>query len=94
MLSDQKVQWPLGAAVGDVHGQGLLATGQRTDVRHRPVEANQPQQALDEPGRLPERHAEQNLHRQTGLNSSVTIGLLTATPSCRRGIPMMSRGVV
>ena len=26
------------------------------------------QQALDEPGRLPERHAEQHLHRQTGLD--------------------------
>ena len=49
---------------------------------------NQPQQAIDEPGRLPERHAEQNLHRQAGLNSSVTVGLLTATPACRHGIPV------
>ena len=53
---DQQVQWLFGAAVGDVHGQGLLAAGQGADVRHRPVKANQLQQALDEAGRLPERH--------------------------------------
>ena len=55
---DQQVQRPLGAAIRDVHGQGLLAPGQGAEVGHRPVEANQPQQALDEPSRLPERHAE------------------------------------
>ena len=27
------------------------------------------------------------LHGQAGLNSSVTVGLLTATPACRHGIP-------
>ena len=84
---DQQVQRALRPTVGDVDGQGLLTTGQRAEVRHRPIEANKPQQALDEPGRLPERHAEQNLHRQAGLNSSVTVGLLTATPACRHGIP-------
>ena len=76
---DQQVERALRPTVGDVDGQGLLTPGQRAEVRHRPVEANQPQQALDEPGRLPECHAEKNLHRQAGLNSSVTVGLLTAT---------------
>jgi hypothetical protein len=46
---DQQVQRPLGAAVGDVHSQGLLAAADRAEVRHRPVEADQPQEALDEP---------------------------------------------
>ena len=73
--------------VGDVDGQGLLTAGQRAEVRHRPVEANQPQQALDKTGRLPGRHAEQNLCRQARLDGGVTVGLLAATPACRHGIP-------
>ena len=55
---DQQVQRALGTAVGDVDGQGLLTARQSAEVGHRPVEANQTQQALDEPGRLTERHAE------------------------------------
>ena len=84
---DQQVQWPLGAAVGDVHGQGLLAAGQRAEVGHRPVQTDQPQQALDEAGRLPERHAEQHLHRESRLYSGVAVALLAATSACRRAIP-------
>ena len=59
---DQQVQRPLRAAIRDVHGQGLLAAGQRAEVGHCPVQADQLQQALDKPGRLPKRHAEQDLH--------------------------------
>jgi len=55
---DQQVQRPLRAAAGDVHGQRLLAAALRAEVRHRPVEADQPQQALDKAGRLAKRHAE------------------------------------
>jgi hypothetical protein len=50
---DERVQRVLRPPVGDVDGQGLLAAGQRAEVRHRPVEANQPQQALVKTGRLP-----------------------------------------
>ena len=50
---DQQVQRTLGAAIGDVDGQGFLAARQRAEVGHRPVEANQAQQAFDEPCRLP-----------------------------------------
>ena len=39
---DQQVQRPLGAAVGNGHHQGLLAPAQRAEIRHRPVEADQP----------------------------------------------------
>ena len=81
------MQRALRPAVGDVDGQGLLAAAQRAEVRHRPVETSEAQQALDEPGRLPERHAEQNLHRQTRLNGGIAVALLAATPACRRGIP-------
>ncbi len=97
---DQQVQRPLGAAIRDAHGQVLLTAGQGAEVGHRPVETDQPQQALDEPASpwslgpvafpwldLPERHAEQHLHRQAGLDSCIAVSLLAATPACRRGIP-------
>src|SRR6056297_3127899 len=57
------------------------------EIRHRPVEAGQPQQALDKTGRLPERHAEQHLHRKAGLDGGIAIGLLAAAPACRHSIP-------
>lgn len=57
LIVDQQVQRPLEPAIRYVHSRGLLAAGQGAEVRHRPVEANQLQQALDEAGRLPERHA-------------------------------------
>ena len=37
----------------EVHSQRLLATAERAEVRHRPAQANQAQQALDKPCRLP-----------------------------------------
>jgi len=54
---NQKVQRPLGPAIWDVHGECLLATGQRAEVRDRPVETDQAQQAFDEASRLPQSHA-------------------------------------
>ena len=59
---DQQVQRAFRSTVWNVDSQGLLAARQRAEVGHRPVEANQSQQTFDEPGRLPERHAEQDLH--------------------------------
>ena len=50
---DQQVQRTLGTAIGYVDGQGFLTARQRAKVWHRPVEANQAQQAFDEPCRLP-----------------------------------------
>ncbi len=78
---DQQVQRSPGATVGDVHCQGFLAARQRAEVWHCPVQAGQAQQALDEPGRLPERHAEQHLHRQAHLDGGITVALLAATPA-------------
>lgn len=59
---NQQVQWPPGPAIWDVHGECLPATGQRAEVRDRPVGTGQTRQAFDEAGRLPKGHAEQNLH--------------------------------
>ena len=84
---DRKVQRALGASIRDVHGQRLLAARQRAEVGHDPVETDRPQQAFDEPGRLPERHAERHLHRQAGPNGCIAVGLMAATPACRHAIP-------
>jgi hypothetical protein len=58
---NQQVQQPLRPTIRDIYGQRILATAHRAEVEHRPVEADKAQQALDEAGRLPERHAEQHL---------------------------------
>jgi hypothetical protein len=75
---DQQVLRPLRLAIGDVDLQGLLASAQGADVRHGPIEADQPQEALDEAGRLAQRHAEQHLHGQAGLDSSIAEDRLSA----------------
>jgi hypothetical protein len=72
---DEQVQRALRPSIRDVHGQRLLASAQRAEVGHRPVEADQPQQALDEAASpwslgpmafpwldLAERHAKQHFH--------------------------------
>ena len=84
---DQQVQRPLGTAIRDVHGKRFLAAGQRAEVGQRPAKADQAQQAFDDPGRLPQRHAEQHLHRQIGLDRGIAVDLMPATPARRHGIP-------
>ena len=59
---DQQMQRPLGTAVGNVDGQGLLAVAQRAEVGHCPVQPDQASQAFDEASGLPQRHAKQHLH--------------------------------
>lgn len=64
--------------------QGLLAASEGVEVRRHPVQVDQPQQALDEPGCLPECHTEQHLRRQAGLDGFVTVVELSATFAGRR----------
>lgn len=87
LIIDQKVQWPLRAPVGNTHSQGFLAPAQRAEIRHRPVEADEPQKALHEPGRLTERHAEEHLHRQARLDRGIAILWLPASLARRRRHP-------
>src|SRR6056297_1718539 len=79
MRGDQKVQRPLRAPIGNGHGQGFLSPAQRAEIRHRPVDADQAQQALHEPGRLSERHAEEGLHRQARLDRGIAVLWLPAS---------------
>jgi len=84
---DQQVQRPLRSAIGDVDLQGLLASRQRAEVGHRPVQIDQVQQTFDKPGRLPQRHAEQHLHRQAGLDGGIAVVGLPPAFAGRRGFP-------
>jgi hypothetical protein len=47
----EQVKRTAGAPVGELHGQGLLPAAQRREIRHRPVEARELEQARDEAGR-------------------------------------------
>lgn len=84
---DQKVQRAVRTAIRNVHLQGLLAKRQRAEVGHGPVQADHAQQALDEPGRLPQRHAEQRFHGQAGLDGGIAVVGLPPTLAGRRGVP-------
>jgi len=56
---DQQVRRPMRAAPGDDHGQSLLASARCAEVGHRPVEADRAEQALDDPGCLPDLDAKE-----------------------------------
>ena len=80
---NQEMQRTLRPAMRDVHGKGLLAATERAEIRHLPVRVNQGEQALHEPGRLPQRHPEKDLHRQAGLHGSVAVDRPSPPLACR-----------
>ena len=83
---DEQEQRTFRSPVEDVDSQRLLTARQIAKIWHRPVVAYQLQQAFNEPSRLPQLHAEQNLYRQIRLDVSITVGLLTAALASRQGI--------
>ena len=58
---DQQVPRTLRPPTRDVHGKRLLVTAKRAEVRHLAVQADgahdEPQQAFNKAGRLPQSHA-------------------------------------
>ena len=84
---NQQVQRPLASAIGDGDVECLLTAAQGAEVRHFPVQPGQSKQAFDEPSRLPEGHAEQDLHRQANLDRCVAELGLTPPLACRRRMP-------
>ncbi len=88
---DQQVKRTLRPPMRDVHAKGLLATAERAEIRHVPVQADQAKQALDEACRLPQRHAENDLHRQASLDGSVAVDGLSPTLACRLRRPLHVR---
>jgi len=52
---------------------------ERAEVRHWPIQPGNFQKACDQPGRLPQRQAEQRFQRQTGPNGRLSKGGRTAS---------------
>lgn len=73
---DQKVQWAAITTVGKAYVQRLLPTAQGAEIRHNPVQPDQPQQAFHEARGLPQRLTKQYLHRQASLDRSIAELLL------------------
>ena len=67
------MQQTLRHKVRDAHAQDLPAAAQGAEIRHLPVPANQPKQALQEPCRLPQRLATEDLHRPAGPDGSAAV---------------------
>lgn len=100
----QQVQRTIRTAVWNVHLQGLQPSRQRTEVRNGPIQADQPQQAFDEAASQwslepvaflwfdrTERHSEQHVHRQTGLDGGVDVVRMPAALASRRAFPAHRR---
>ena len=90
---DKQMQRTFRSAVGDVYAKVFCPSAQSAGIRHHPVEADQAQQAQQAPHkacRLPEGHAEEDFHRQTGLDRSITILRLSASLSDRWAAPRPS----
>lgn len=84
---DQEVQRTRAAAIGDSYVQRPLATAQGAEVRHGPVHPDQPKKALHKACRLSQRHAEQHLHGQAGLDRGIAETRLPPTFSGWRRLP-------
>src|SRR6056297_953290 len=85
MVTDS-VRWAYAAPPGP-RSHLTLAPAQSAEIRHRPLEADQPQKALDEACGLPEGHAEEDPHRQARLDRGIAILRLPASLAGRRRHP-------
>jgi hypothetical protein len=63
---NQEVQRAGSATIRQAHVQRSLAAASGAEIRHCPVQTDQPQQALDETRGLPERHTKPKLHPLSG----------------------------
>ncbi|SFQ98313.1 hypothetical protein SAMN04515673_101592 [Poseidonocella sedimentorum] len=88
---DEQAQRAGASTKGQAHVQCLLAAAQGAEIRHRPVQPDQPQQALDETRGLPERHAEKHLQSQASLDRGIAELLLPPTFSRWRWRPVPLR---
>ncbi len=88
---NQEVQRTGAAAIRQLHVQYSLAAAQRAEIGHCPVQSDQLQETLDETSRLPQGHAEQDFHGQTGLDRRIAELLLSTTLAGRRWPPCHPR---
>ena len=83
----EQVQRPVGAAVGNLDGQGLLSAAQRGKVRYGPVQPRQLQQAGHHPGGLAQGKLEQHLDGETKLDGRIGKHRWPSKPPVTRRAP-------
>jgi len=88
---DQKMKRTVRTAIGDIDRQGFLPTTQRAEIRHRPCQPRQAQEAFDKARRLSQGKSKQNLQRQTGLDRSIAVTPLTTAAPRRKTFPIHGR---
>ena len=69
---------PLTLLIDNSNGQRLLSPTQGTELRHRPIQPEQLQQAFHKTRGLPQGQIEQHFDREAGLYGRIAIRLLTA----------------
>lgn len=60
-----------GDRIWQANVQRSLASTQGAEIRHRPVQPDEPHQAFNEPGRLPQRHSKRHLQGQAPLDCGI-----------------------
>jgi hypothetical protein len=88
---DQPMRRAVRTAIGDVELYGHPATNEDTDVGVCPVQAGHPQLALESPGRLPKRLAEEHLRLQASLDCYFVVVWLLAALVGRHALPYHTR---
>jgi hypothetical protein len=88
---DRHVQGVGAGTTGDVENQGLLAAAKSSEVQYRPLKSGKIEQTCHHPGRLPQRHPEERLQRQAGLDRGNGKDGLTTAPATRCGQPLWLR---
>lgn len=84
---DRKMQRTIRSGTRSVDVQGRLASAEPADIGTSLIQIDQPQQALDDPCGLAQRHPEQRPHRQAGLERDITEIGLAARLAGRRCLP-------
>ena len=97
---DKEVSWALGTTIRQVHVQCLLTSAQCAEIRRRPIQTRQTQQALNDPRSpvgsnqwrlhwltLPKRHSEQHLQAEARLDRRITETLGSPALTIRRRNP-------
>lgn len=88
---DQKMKRTVRTAIGDIDRQGFLPTTQRAEIRYRPCQPHQAQEAFDKARRLSQGKTKQNLQRQTGLDRSIAVTPLATAAPLRKTFPIHGR---
>ena len=84
---NEQVERVAGFPIRNLHRDPRLASAQRREVRHRPIEPRHPDQALDQPDRLAQRKTEEHFERQAALDRGIGKDLRPSTLAGLLSVP-------